>query len=103
MDLWSDDSLRSFMAVTSHFCKLDGNNDLRLETQLLAFRYVTTDHSGASLAKILFDILRDYGITGKVGQITMDNASNNNTFMTSLSAMIDPSGESFSAKGNRVR
>lgn len=103
MDLWSDDSLRSFMAITAHFCKLDNEGDLRLETQLLAFRHVETDHRGLSLAKVFFDILREYGITEKIGQITLDNASNNNTFMSSLCAMIDVTGRTFSAQGNRVR
>ncbi|KIO18794.1 hypothetical protein M407DRAFT_83547 [Tulasnella calospora MUT 4182] len=39
----------------------------------------------------------------QIGQITLDNASNNNTFMSSLCEMIDVTGQSFSAKGNRLR
>ncbi|EUC67677.1 hAT family dimerization protein [Rhizoctonia solani AG-3 Rhs1AP] len=101
-DLWSDHMDRSFMAVTGHYKKkMEGKDTLVVE--LLAFRVVEGMHSGVNLGAILFGILSEYEILGKLGTITLDNASNNDTMMEQLEFLMHEAGYSFDHEGNRVR
>ncbi|CAE6517063.1 unnamed protein product [Rhizoctonia solani] len=101
-DLWSDHMERSFMAVTGHYKKrMDGVDTLVVE--LLAFRLVEGNHSGANLGRMLFGILSEYDILDKIGTFTLDNASNNDTMMEDLERRMREAGHAFDKDGNRVR
>ncbi|KAF5325875.1 hypothetical protein D9611_000971 [Ephemerocybe angulata] len=104
-DLWSDPRLRSFMAVTAHYIVRDPDDGGRLKMRcgLIAFRHISGQHTGVNLAKEFFSILQGLGISHKIGIITMDNASNNDTFMKGLQDLLEVEGYAFDEKGNRVR
>ncbi|EUC56557.1 transposase-like protein, partial [Rhizoctonia solani AG-3 Rhs1AP] len=90
------------MAVTGHYeKKVKGKNILVVE--LLAFRVVEGTHSGVNLGGILFGILSEYEILGKIGTITLDNAKNNDTMMEQLEVLMWEAGYLFDKEGNRVR
>jgi hypothetical protein len=76
---------------------------LVLRSALVAFRYVEGEHSGANLAKIMQDILANLDCLGRIGTITLDNASNNNTLMESMEENLTALGIAFSKDENRIR
>ncbi|EUC65081.1 hypothetical protein RSOL_496520, partial [Rhizoctonia solani AG-3 Rhs1AP] len=98
-DLWTDVMERPFMAVTGHFI----NAMKKSITALMAFRIVEGAHAGTVLAQHIFAVLKEYDIVHKVGSITLDNASNNNTMMEELTRLIRAEGYDFDKEGNRIR
>lgn len=98
-DLWSDDSQRSFMCITAHFY----DKDRQMLNRLIAFRVIEGTHVGAHLAEIFFTALDEFGIVPKLGLITLDNASNNDTFMAHLEDYMATQGMDFDRHGNRLR
>lgn len=64
-DCWSDPNLTSFLALTAHFIARE-NGHLVLHNRLLAFRIIEGAHDGENLARIIFAILKDAGVLGKV-------------------------------------
>lgn len=112
--------LRAFMAVTAHYINSEGE----LAEHLVAFRRIHGHHTGANVGQVLFSILEDIGITHKVsnlallsfvcfqpisgysvklGHITLDNASNNNTLMQELEEVFVTRGVLFERQSNRIR
>lgn len=86
MDLWTSKNLLSFMAIRGHW--LDAN--WTYQSKLLDFSHVNTDHTGENLCHILNDCLTRFDIPhSKILGITLDNASNNNTFFDFLMEMTD--------------
>ncbi|KAG9082994.1 hypothetical protein FRC07_014046 [Ceratobasidium sp. 392] len=61
-DLWTDASLRSFMAVTAHYIDEYGT----LCDHLIAFRKSDGHHSGENAGQALFDVLQESNIVDKV-------------------------------------
>ncbi|KDN41816.1 hypothetical protein RSAG8_07187, partial [Rhizoctonia solani AG-8 WAC10335] len=98
-DLWTDTNRRSFMAVTAHYI----NNSGSLVDQLIAFRKINGHHTGANVGHALFEVLQESGITDKIGYITLDNASNNNTLMEELANSLQAYGAEFDPEKNRIR
>lgn len=64
-DCWSDPNLASFLAITTHFIARK-NGSLVLCNKLLAFRIIEGTHDGENLARIVFAILKEAGLLGKV-------------------------------------
>ncbi|THH15387.1 hypothetical protein EUX98_g9474 [Antrodiella citrinella] len=103
-DLWSDPNRDSYMGVTAHYMVRDAKTHrITYRDVLLAFRYVGGSHTGENLEKEFFKIIEEYGIEKKIGQVTMDNASNNNTLMEALERELLKRGIPFHRDGNRVR
>ncbi|CAE7091420.1 unnamed protein product [Rhizoctonia solani] len=88
--------------ITGHYEKKVDGKDI-LVVDLLAFRMVEGVHTGINLGSILFGILSEYQILGKIGTIMLDNASNNNTMMEQLEALMWEAGYIFDKEGSRVR
>jgi hypothetical protein len=84
------------------------------EELLIDFRELIGQHSGENMAKAVWATMELYGLIGKVNlgslingcllndsqviTIVMDNASNNNTLMTSLEQQCEEQGIPFSAQ-----
>ncbi|CAE7086893.1 unnamed protein product [Rhizoctonia solani] len=98
-DLWSDDKLHSFMAVTIHYINSLGD----LSEHLLAFRRVHGRHTGANIGHELYCIFEDANLIDKMGYITLDNASNNDTLMAELERAFIDKGHPLDRKFNRIR
>jgi hypothetical protein len=54
---------------------------------LLGFEPLDGPHSGVNLSEVLMEIFKNHDITNRVLAITSDNASNNTTLETVLSAV----------------
>ncbi|EUC65415.1 hAT family dimerization protein, partial [Rhizoctonia solani AG-3 Rhs1AP] len=98
-DLWTDDSQRAFMCITAHF----HNAQKRQVNRLIAFRIIEGSHTGGCLAENFFEVMEEFGIVRKLGWITMDNASNNDSMMTQLEEYMVTRGMDFDRHGNRLR
>ncbi|CAE6443976.1 unnamed protein product, partial [Rhizoctonia solani] len=98
-DLWSDEKLRAFMAVTLHYINSEGH----LAEHLFAFRRIEGRHTGANIGHELLSVFEEAGIINKIGHITLDNASNNNTLMASLESALAERGQRFGRDLNRIR
>ena len=48
---------------------------------MLALVDIEGEHSGENLARYLQEVVDDWGLSGKLGYIQMDNASNNDIMM----------------------
>ena len=69
------------MGVIAHYISSSGV----LAQAMLAMREIEGDHKGKSLAPVLMEVIRDWGIASKLGYIVMDNAPNNDTIMFAFS------------------
>ncbi|KAH9896765.1 hypothetical protein C8Q73DRAFT_642574, partial [Cubamyces lactineus] len=65
-DIWSDQELASYLAVTAHHTRKDeGSNMITTCSHLITFRRVYS-HAGASIADVIFKFLKDAGLLWKV-------------------------------------
>ncbi|KAJ2927910.1 hypothetical protein H1R20_g9190, partial [Candolleomyces eurysporus] len=103
IDLWTDPNLNPFMAVTAHWCANDVRGNASYFSGLIAFHHTPGSHSGEQLCSHFLKIVDDYGIAHRIGLITLDNASNNNTFMEALERDLHRRNLGFSDDGNRIR
>jgi hypothetical protein len=81
-----------FMAVTVHWIACTHGGTLELKTALGGFRWVKESHSGENIMACLVDILKELDILERIGGITLDNASNNNTAMDFLETHLGTLG-----------
>lgn len=72
------------MAVTAYFL----DEDWEYHEILLGFEPLHGQHSGVNLSSVLFELLQQHRITDRVLAITTDNASNNNTLVSSIQESI---------------
>ncbi|KAF7372427.1 HAT family dimerization domain-containing protein [Mycena venus] len=99
MDMWTDKQKKPFMAVTTHWLQATLINTpagpqykLTLRTDLVGFLRVPGHHDGEHLATAFLYIIDRIDIASKIsrlGWVTLDNASNNDTFMTFLEIEFD--------------
>ncbi|KAF5358783.1 hypothetical protein D9758_008530 [Tetrapyrgos nigripes] len=94
-------SLGRYMAVTAHYM-IQKDGHLVMKSRLVAFRHVEGSHDGLNMATYFFTVLKELGITNRIGMITLDNASNNNTMMRSLERVFHDIDVEFSAEGNCI-
>lgn len=104
-DTWTSDTMNAYLAVTAHYMSTSGS-DWCLENELVGFKLLHGSHSGLNLARVVFDVCNDMGIVKKIGWMTTDNASNNDTMMTELAYLVQVAGlseDQFSDNGNHIR
>jgi hypothetical protein len=65
--MWSDDSRKSFLAMTAHWiAEMKETSRLELKAALIAFHQVKGSHTGKSLARTVRYLLDRADITAKV-------------------------------------
>ena len=129
MDIWTDTNLSPFMAVTAHWIEAtmeDTPNGLqkilKLRADLVGFHHMPGRHDGKHLAHafilvtdrlditekvsnsnsfLCLQYLTDYAL--KIGWVTLDNASNNDTFMTTLERVLRHRRIPFKKTERRIR
>jgi hypothetical protein len=95
--------MASFMAVTAHWTMRTSNGDIELKAALAGFRWVKESHSGENIAKCFMDILRELDILDRIGGITMDNATNNDTAMNKFEEHLSELGFTYVPQQQRIR
>ena len=83
-DIWMSTNGLSLLGVVSHFL----NANMQHRTALLGLPRLRGSHSGENIASRLARIIQNYKISQKLGLFQMDNASNNNTCMERLMALV---------------
>ena len=83
----------------------DKPNEWELKARTLAFTNIEGDHGGANLANMIIRVVQKYGLVGKVGWATSDNASVNDKAMRVLQGIFHatPEGQKWLAKERRIR
>jgi hypothetical protein len=68
LDGWSSLARDPYLGVTVHWVHnpVESPTEWSLRTLLLAFREVKGNHSGANLARLVMEILKEAGMTSKV-------------------------------------
>ncbi|KAF5329696.1 hypothetical protein D9619_009224 [Psilocybe cf. subviscida] len=105
-DIWSRQSLQSYMAVTAHFMANTPSPVgplLTLQTRLVAFRVLHGSHTGVNIGKAFVKILEEINCLHKISMVTLDNASNNATMMSEIQAELNQLGIPFDHEGYRIR
>jgi hypothetical protein len=80
-DIWSGNVKKDYLSVVSHYV----DPDWQLEKRVIGFRLINESHSGDNIAKRVYAVLDEYGLTAKVFSVTLDNASSNNKAIQTLS------------------
>ncbi|OJT08055.1 Zinc finger BED domain-containing protein RICESLEEPER 2 [Trametes pubescens] len=105
-DAWQADSTDGYFAVTGHWIEEDVNNPDKweLQTALLGFVRMNCSHSGRHLGLALFRIADRLGIAHKIGYVTCDNATNNDTMMQFFADHVfTATGNLYDGESSRVR
>lgn len=84
LDCWTSPFRQAFMAVTGYFLDSEWN----YREILLGFEPLHGAHSGANLSTVVLKLLQEHQITDRVLAFTTDNASNNNTLMSSVQEAV---------------
>jgi hypothetical protein len=85
-DVWTSKSQLSFFGITIHWI----DDSWAPKETLLSFKWIEDRHTGANLARHLYDTLEFYGISERLLCITADNASNNTVILSDLMIDNDP-------------
>jgi hypothetical protein len=72
------------MAITGYFV----DDNWNYQEVLLGFEPLHGTHSGVNLSGVLMELLQQHEITDRVLAITTDNASNNNTLVSSIQESV---------------
>ncbi|CAB5382253.1 unnamed protein product [Rhizophagus irregularis] len=81
MDCWTSPSTKSFLSITAHFI----NKEWNLQNIIIDFIQTQDSHTGSNIKDAFLLGISNMSLESKIMGITTDNASNNSTFMTSLS------------------
>jgi hypothetical protein len=84
LDCWTSPFRQAFMAVTGYFL----DQDWEYQEILLGFEPLSGTHSGVNLSDVVLRLLHQHNITDRVLAVTTDNASNNNTMISSIRESI---------------
>jgi hypothetical protein len=68
------------MNITGYFIDINW----KLNEMLLKFEYVKENYSGKTLSGVLISVLDNFSIRDRILAVTIDNVSNNNTFVRTL-------------------
>ncbi|KAG2570423.1 hypothetical protein PVAP13_7KG053036 [Panicum virgatum] len=83
-DLWTSNKNVQYMCLVAHYI----DSDWVLQCRVLNFLEVDPPHTSLVIAHAVFECLVEWKIEDKVMSITLDNASNNDTATTNLSAKL---------------
>jgi hypothetical protein len=81
LDLWTSPNTIPILGIIALYTAEDGN----LESIVLGLKEVIGAHEGKNLASVVMEVIKEWGIASKLGFFVMDNASNNDTMMQSVS------------------
>ncbi|KAJ5249580.1 hypothetical protein N7524_011896 [Penicillium chrysogenum] len=88
LDCWTSPFQQAILAITGYFL----DKDWEYREILLGSEPLHGTHSGANLSTVLFDLFQQHKITERVLAIKTDNASNNQTLMSSIHESVQSLG-----------
>ncbi|GLB43962.1 putative hAT family C-terminal dimerisation region [Lyophyllum shimeji] len=88
-DAWQASNTDAYFALTGHWIEETAPGMWQQHAALFGFTRMNTAHDGVRLGRALFKIVRRVGIASKIGWITCDNASNNNTMLENFERRIN--------------
>ena len=67
-DIWTDQSMRSFLAITAHWIASGGptGTTLQLRSALIGFSCLEGGHDGLTVARAAYRVLERVGVLDKV-------------------------------------
>ena len=86
----------AFIAITAYF--IDENWTFR--EALIGFEHLDTVHTGVELAAVVKKVINAFRLSGRILNITTDNASNNNTMIRDMIADESFSDRQFAECGH---
>ena len=98
IDVWSSPNKRSLLAITARFVH---NNSLK--KALLALPELGVSHRGEVVSDEFLEAVQFYNIVHKLGYITCDNASSNDTMVRSISQQARSHGFEWNERWRRIR
>ena len=87
------------MGVVAHWATTGGD----LKSATIGFHRFQGPHSGSNIAGALWNILERFELTRKIGYITTDNATNNDTAIAELAVYFEDIGVEVNPQQSRVR
>jgi len=99
LDCWTSPNGLGIMAVLCYYV----TDDWKLVEKLISFETLAGKHSGKSMANIVVQALKKYGLTGRLLAATADNAHPNNTLRRSLRIELDKLGVTWSSERGTIR
>lgn len=88
VDTWTSPNYTEFQAITGHFIDKAG----QLRNALLGLPELVAGHSGSETAQLFQETVNKLEISHKLGWVTSDNASCNDTMMKELSIWLEGEG-----------
>ena len=90
-DCWTSPNNIAFMGITAHYI----DNDWVLRSVTLDFIRLPGSHTGENLYKAFVSVLEKYRLKDKAMGITLDNASNNDSFIDCLHLDLENSFDKY--------
>jgi hypothetical protein len=84
VDLWTSPNKLPLLGIIGHYIAESGN----LCQSVLGLREIHGRHTGENQALVIMKVIAGFGIDTKLGYFMMDNATNNDTMIAGLSAML---------------
>jgi hypothetical protein len=97
VDIWSSPNKLGILGLVAHF--IDSNGEL--VSYCVALREIPGKHSGENQARMVMDVIEDYGVATQTGYFVSDNADSNDTLMSALQKCM-PLSAPLSSAGIRV-
>ncbi|OLL26463.1 putative AC transposase [Neolecta irregularis DAH-3] len=83
-DIWTSPNSLPILGIVAHYITEDG----KLRHSVLALKDIDGEHNGENLADIVVQVIKEWGFASKLGFFVMDNATNNDTMMRSISLKL---------------
>lgn len=84
VDLWTSPNKLPLVGIIGHYITENGD----LCQSVLSLREIHGRHTGENQALIIVKVIAEFGIASKLGYFMMDNATNNDTMIATLSALL---------------
>ncbi|KAG5764959.1 hypothetical protein H9Q72_006958 [Fusarium xylarioides] len=98
-DLWTSPNRLAFISIFGHF--IDRRH--LYQSRLLAFKRQIGSHAGENIAYTIRNVVRDWGIDGKLGVSVCDNAASNDVCLRNLYTTLDASITRADTEARRMR
>lgn len=84
-DLWTSVATDGYISLTAHFI----TSDWVLHKKLLNFSYLPSPHTGITISERIYKMVCEWNLESKLFSITLDNASSNDSFVTTLRTQLN--------------